>query len=257
MNETEKLKKFEKYLSGKLKKQEQIHFQEKLDSDPDWQGFAERYQVMKDAVEYNLEKELRKDMLQWSEDEIPAPVITKYRNTTQWVYQMAAVAASIVILIMGGFWYHQRNFSDQALTAKYYQVPLSPISRTTTPNQATNYQQGMDAFSKQNWQSAINYFSEVSPSATNYDEAQFFKGHAHFQIGEFATSLSCFQTVHAGNSVRQEAIDWLIILCHLNTDNKDLITERLQAIIENETHGYRDAAISLNKDLQSIWRILN
>lgn len=257
MNETERLEKFEKYISGKMKKQERIHFQETLDSDPDWQEFAKRYQVMKNALEYNLEKEFRVDLEQWSEDEIPAPAIKKYRGTTQRIYQMAAVAASIVILSMVGFWYHQRHFSDQALTAKYYQVPLSPISREATPNQTTNFQQGLDAFSKRDWQSAINYFSEVIPTATHYGEAQFFKGHAHFKMGDFTTSLSSFQTLDKLTSVRQEATDWMLLLCFMNTDDKELTMEQVQSIIENEVHGYRDAAISLNKDLQSIWRILN
>lgn len=256
MKEARKLKMVERYLYGKMSVSEQAEFETLIEQDQTWYQFIERYKMVSEAIEYNLEKELIEEMTEQDMNLRLQQQTVAIRQLPLSVPQLVGMAAALMILLVALIWYGQSNYSNNALAEKYYQSPISSLSRLPTAGFAGNFADGISAFTNENWPEAIDNFAKIPASSSQYQEAQFYLGHAYYNIQDYPSALSVFETLEESDNIHEAAIEWMIILSKLKAgDRKKIILEQLDSILKNSNHPYFNNASQLKSNLESFWRL--
>lgn len=245
MKEEEIFNRIEKYLTGELIGKERDDFAKAIASDQELKKQVQSHMGVDQLLEYQLEKDLRQNMEQWS-----SPLKGKNMSMARRLRRIGSIAAGFAILLIGGFWYAGSNYGRQALISKYYSVPISPLTRVTTVDTDDPYNLGMESFSAQQWEQAITFLSTVEPGFTHYDDARLYLGHAYLNQKEYEAANSIFDSLE----LMDPSLDWLHVLSLMGSrSNKDSLDNAIQEILGTPNHPFHDQATALQKELNTVW----
>ena len=257
MTDAERIEIYERYLSDEVSLEEKAAFEITIQEDRNWQTWIARYRMMSQAIEYQAEKDLHQEMRGWqSKQVISEPILKTFPLTKRFWYRGFSIAASLMILLLSGFWYLHRHYSDSALVDAYYQLPLNPGIRSTDATSKDDFALGMIALYRDDWKEAIRRFSAITETHTEYQLSRYYLGHANFNDRQYAKALDFFAGLDGVNLPQSPTVDWMIALTHVRLNEDQLAMDQLDKIISMEDHPYQAKAFRFLTDLHNFWRFL-
>ena len=247
----------EAYLSKSMTPEEQGTFEGQMKVDKKLKRTVLNHVLANEAIGLPIEDRIARKLknLETNRKKIAIPP-TPQIAWKRWI----SVAASLLFFIFAGtlFWSNQ-TFSTQALANDFYETSTLPSIRSEG---ATNQQwnQGILAFSKNEYDKAITNLLEIPTTDLNYLEAQYILGHAYWQKGNYAKADSYFSSLLAQSniptSIDKQELEWNRLLSVLNNKGADSseFKATLSTIKSNSNHPYYQQAQELSQKLNSFWR---
>ncbi|MEM9918055.1 MAG: hypothetical protein AAF990_08165 [Bacteroidota bacterium] len=249
MNPEKYYDRIEHYLSGNMSEQEQNDFDKESKENPELQMAVDLFQLSQEAIEVDVESDLRQQMNNWQAEEQPTNIrplkVASRRRRLSYI-----AAAACVLLLIGTFTiqWNAGNYSNEALASQYYQLPLGSDIRSGSAALDQNFDQAMNAFDDGAFEESMRLLGKASTP-----KSQYLLAHSYFQLGQFEQAISSFDKVVASNDSRlKEKAEWFGLLSRLEAGQE--VQARLVKITADEGHSYHQQSIELNESLNSIWR---
>ena len=232
-NEEKKYEEVERYISGEMQGEELAAFERLLQQDADLQKEVNLHRNLETWLADEGAMKLRDVLEQTGNKTQPAKVIPFYRRPL-------AVAASVLLLILAGYFTWQLNTGDSttqlfAQNFEPYQVVFSPRSENPlqeTRNAAINaYQQGRYA-------EAIEYFDKLQQEDSLGVAPAFYKGICYLARGDVDKSIQLLDSVkNIANPLFTEQSAWYLGLAFLKKND----TEKACAVFQQlqQANGYK------------------
>lgn len=277
---------FERYEEGILSKEEKAVFENRLKTDT---PFAQEYNLYKEmiaAMKFGVEQDLRADLQSINKqlkaegffDNLPTnltepietelisatkidivqpslkPKLVPKRKNTWW-----SIAASLALLL-GAIGLINTNYSNKALGNLHTTelVPELGIQRGETAT--LSLAKGREALEKGDYSAAISFFERIPATSGTYPDARFYLAYAQFQLEEYEACLSNTQLLlnKPLDTFLQYKTEWLQLQTLLATNQHPTATFKklLNKIASDKHHLFKPQALTLQEDLNSIWRKL-
>ena len=254
MSEQTIFHKIESYLSGQMSEQDHRAFVDEMTKDPKLKELVNRHQMTDEALEYQVEKELRDHLRSWQSDHhvgLRHATLPKPKTLT---LRLTQLAAAVALLVLGLFWYGNSFYGRDALVDRYHRQPISPSVRVAEAQTPNNYRQGLDAMANRDWQKAISSLSSIPSDSAYFLSAQYFLAHSYYGAGQFENAEKIFTNYRSLSANHQESAQWMHILTLIKLEaDGDLIEQSLQQISQESTHAYYEMATRLQSDLNRFW----
>lgn len=257
MNEEKKYEQIQSYLEGSLSETEKRAFDQELKQDPDLQAELDLHILSNDAIELAIEDSLRADLKQLHQESQQVEQPKKKGRVVGLRRRLTALSIAASILLIIGFFaanYQINQYDNQSIAGSMYENDL--LSRVRGNNNASLLQQGMELYTQENYSAAIEYFEQIDDASLKA-EADYAKGHAYYNLGQFPAAMESFAAVVDSQDPRfvekSELFYLLSALAADQTDNNRFNT-LLTQMIENEEHLHHHEALKIQKKLNSFWR---
>lgn len=263
-----------KYLDGEIPEEALQAFNKAMEQE-DFLEEATFYQDMVTAVRSEGAKEQDKlleevDLSNINQD-IRAKLVAQNKRLTQHktgatgaakvsrlvpIRRLLSLAASVLVLVVAGFWYAKSNFSTTALSTNNYLA--ADIPGTMGGNNTTNvtFQEGLNAFWVQkDLATAKTIFEKIPSTNLEFVEAQYFLGHIAFKEQDYPKAIQQYQQVLSANQlpnfINRDKLTWNLLLARLGTGEN--IDTELTTILENENSPLYEQAKQLKAQMNSFW----
>lgn len=174
-------------------------------------------------------------------------LLTPHRSKVFW-YSAASV---IVLMLVFGSLIRNRNYSNQAIYAAYYQPYKGGESgsrSTTSGVSGLNY--ALREMDQGNYPTALKWLESTSPTDQDGYSINFYSGVIYQETGEYNNAISSFsKVVHHGDNLLVEQSEWYIGLCYLRLDEREKALAQFKAIIGREGF-YKDQSKKIIKQLE-------
>lgn len=169
-------------------------------------------------------------------------------------------AAAVLILLALYFIFPSKVGESQQLAVNAFSVPEMQGTKGVGGLQV--YNRGMDAFSENDFDAAVDYLRQVPPANEKYADAQFALGLSYFAEENYEDALTAFQAskkrigeinlligVPPDNVlINYQHADWYIALSYLAAGQRSAGLQLLQEIREDVSHPfYAEAGNLLNQ----------
>lgn len=164
------------------------------------------------------------------------------QNKRRILFVASSIAAAILSMLVIKMFIVES--SGKNLFDKYYTeyTTISYIQRGTTNSQRI-FVAGIDAFKKQEYSEAINYFSQISSQNEHYyEDARFFLPMSYMSSKDFDTAGKLFEKYLEEHTKFHIEATWYLSLCYIRSNNFELATPLLEDLIAQESKYQRIAA---------------
>lgn len=191
----------------------------------------------------------------FKEKENPNPPTIKQASPTLRYKRHLAIAATILLLLVAGFWYAHQNYSDTVLANRYMNLENILSDTRSGSDQLANYTPGLIAIQQNDVKSAISFFEPLAKQ-TDQAGALFYLGLARYQQRNYTAAVSDLQPLTLADGPWRTKARWVSI-CALLADGKTgsefeiLLNEAMQ---DSSDVYYQQEAKSLFEKMNSIWR---
>lgn len=254
----ENFDKIEKYLDGEMPFAQRQQMDAEMEADANFKMEFGKHKMAREAMEVMIEDNLRASFDEWDEEgEQSAKVIGINKGAkVRTLYRRIAMAASFLLLAMFGLsWMLSSNYSNENLTAAYYQAPNFSEGRGGN-NAETEMSAGVKAFTAGNYKSAAQLFAAIPTNSDRYEEAQYSLGHTQLKLKNYSDAILSFKKVTQGND--QDFLmkgEWNLLLAKLAANQQDAEFETLLNRLVTETdHTFHNQAMELKADLEGVLR---
>ncbi|WP_339840616.1 hypothetical protein [uncultured Maribacter sp.] len=234
-----------KYFDGTLTKDEQIVFNQFLESDANFKAQFELEKDVQAVIRENERVELKRK-LQGFESELGTKVTLAKRT----FWKPFQIAASI-ILLLGASWFVFNsdifNGPEELYATSYEKYPNTVYTITRGDTADTSLERlAFEAYETNDYEAAIKYLKELKDK-TGLDYVDFYLGQSYLGNGETLKAINEFEkTISINGEYKQEAF-WYAALAHLKLDHKNKAKDLLIELIENETYKLDEATELLEK----------
>lgn len=235
----ELLETVERYYNGTMAQQERAHFEEQLQSDPEFKTLVEDIKTTISGIETQALKE----RLDEYHKEIPThnPLIAPPAKVRFLSFGKIAVAAGIIIAL-GMFWYFNGTTNDQLYSKYFTPDPGLPTTMSTSDNfvfydAMVNYKQG-------DYTKAISKWEKLELKKPENDTIAYFLGVAHLANKNIEKAIPYLdKTTNKANSVFLEDAYYYLGLAYLKSDKTE---EAIQAFQKSPSDKSREILKKLN-----------
>ena len=239
---------FEAYLSGDLSADELNAFNERLNSDEQFQQAFKMYRDLSSHLEHNITNEQESADFKANLDvisnqyfnKIDDPIGTTTDESGKSNFYKYAIAAS-VILLLGIFVFNQFNTP----TYKDYNN-FEPISLTVRSSDNAFFNQAEQSFNAKNYEEALVAFNSILEEDFSNLEIQLYKGIALVETNQFEEADDLLKKLSQGNSAYKYKAKWILALSYLKQENKLACIETLKTI-PKEAEDYKRVQDLLKK----------
>jgi hypothetical protein len=251
------IERVEQYETGTLSSEGRAAFERDLAADAALREALDLYRQANDAIEVGIENRLRDQLQSWAA-EAPAaarPAAVVRPLFTVWRTRAVAAAAAVALLLLGWFGYRsmERQYTDEALFAAYYEVPQAATQRGGAD--ANLLDRGLAALERGDAAEAAAMFEAVPPGDARYGEARYDLGHAALALRQYDRAIAAFAAARSDARIGEKAA-WNQALTYLaagRADDPDFRT-LLQEIASDRDHSYAAQAAALDRKLDAFWR---
>lgn len=177
-------------------------------------------------------EELREQMGEWEQASPPAK---ERKLKTNWLRPLLVAAGFALLFALGGNWWGQSHYSNDVLASKYYKLATTGNTMGAGSERAKflqDFDAAHTALKTGNAEQAIARFEQLSQQAPPAD----------FNDGDI--------------QYYQDNIEWNYLLARLADDQTGgNFPDFLDRIIQNPAHLFHAAALDLQADLGSFWRM--
>ncbi len=221
------------YLEGQLSPANQQAVEARKANDPAFAKLLDEQAQLSSGFLDLKDDDFRQQLRKWEKVESKPMAVRGLRSN--WI-RLSAIAASVLILmVVGGNWFAQTNYSHEALVERFYKQP--PTGNTmgagATEEEAylANFTTAHNALESKDYPQATRLFEALSaqlpPENFKEEDLKYY----------------------------QDNLDWSIVLAKIGEGRPAAeISARLVRIIGDEQHTYYREAVALQKDLASFWR---
>jgi len=242
----------EKYLQGRLSKDERLEFEEKLQQDQQLKDDVEAFRLSKDIVEAGISDQLRADFAVWDKESTStkSATIIPFRKRRK----VLAIAASLVLLLSFSFlqWRSiNANFNSNILAAQYHNSDLG-ITRSAN-NDNNELSAAITALQTKDYKQAIAKLQMINDTSSYYPDAQFLLADAYYLNNELQKATATLSPLLTSNNLLlKEKAEWLQLLTLLKNGQKNtaVFQQRLNQISEDANHSFQPSAADLRESLE-------
>ncbi len=255
MNEDEKeIEAIESYLKGELTGEALADMESKIVRDAAFAEKVEDYSLIIQEVKHMAQQDFVKKVKSWEDKNVPEdfdPGPTHAQNKKKQYFALAAVF--VLLIISGIVWLANRgegHRSNKDLFAAYFHPYDDLISeRSENNDNKVRLNEAMAAYNRQEYSTAIPLFQDYL-KAFDDPGARCYLGIAHLAAGDVEAAENNFRQLNtqpAGLYV--ELSQWYLALTYLKQNNRDMASQQLQVLINEEKHLFHQQAQELQKDL--------
>jgi tetratricopeptide (TPR) repeat protein len=255
------IERIEQYETGAMTASGRSDFEKELAENSELQEALALYRQANDAIEQNIENNLRTQLQGWASNDARAsaaetrPAGRVVSMGTVWMRW--AMAAGVALLIgWFGFQWAGNQYSDQALYASYYEKPADSAFRAGD-SETHPLQPGFDALQGGKYADAMVFFSDIRPDNDRYAEAQYYFGHAAVQLKQYDTAIGAFRRCAERNETKfSEKAQWnqLLVYVAAGRTNDPEFKALLEIMTLSEENSFNSQAKALQGKLGSVWR---
>lgn len=250
----------ERYTLGQMSQEERMSFESKLSSDKALKKFYDLYHVSLDAIETDIEKDLRNDLKSWEQESVTQETKTSTSETKVVPMRrrmMSWAAASSFLLLAGFFGMNYLgtsggtiNPNDQFYT-DYYKAPALSTFRDSNPTNK-DWQANLDQLINGNNEKALAYFNSIEAGNENYLEAQYLAGHTNMRLERYDAALKNFKEGMKGETSRYtDKSQWNYLLANLKKEKLEVDFMPLLQKIASTNHSFTSEAKELLTKIES------
>ena len=161
---------------------------------------------------------------------------------------LSAVAASL-ILLLGLTGIMSRQSSQDDIYQKFYnKYEATGIVRSANATANQTLSEAIQKFENQDYNAALNLFSEVITRDQNNMVGHFYSGVALQETGKYQNAIKEYETVIIDkDNLFTEQAEWYIGLCYLQTNENKKAYKQFKKIAKNEGFYQQKAKSILNK----------
>ncbi|NND31905.1 MAG: tetratricopeptide repeat protein [Saprospiraceae bacterium] len=240
---SEQLERIEKYLSGQMESAEKLDFENELQRDPKLKSAFDQFKVIHDALEVEVEDNLRNQLIELASRNKPL----NQRRNWRLPYALALAASVLILLVAGTWWYLGKSLNDPALYAANEYVEYTRTNlRAEEPNRS--YSDVFDFLNRQDSAAAIARLQQRINASPDDTEARFLLADLLYRSGKWQEAGALFLQITQGKSVLWgEKAAWnYLVLAQQNIWNQDA-EDILKSILSNTNHSYHPKALKLEK----------
>ncbi|GEM_PF-1404888 len=218
------------YAEGALTGNDLQAFEHRLKNESELQTELDLYLALKAMDNQRLKKQLSDAALaEQLSPQVPAQMFA--RRFQRWL----AVAASLAILLIAGWWYFQGKKVDAVQLAQtYIASPYpSPVATMGVDTLSVALQRAFMAYRNDNFAAAALQLTALAASEESDDEMLFYTGEAMLQTGQWELAINYFDRVQPG--YWREIADWRCALAMLKSGQ----TAKARSLLEKLRSGAR------------------
>lgn len=159
-------------------------------------------------------------------------------------------AAAVILLIAAPAIYFGAPSQNEKIFAAYFEPypNLTPIVRGD--GAADQFQSAMLAYERQDYQTALDLFSEIADADDRYASAQFYAALSNLALDNARDAIPRLQYVlNQGNSLYSDAVEWYLALAIIRNGNLSEGRDILDKLIAGGS-SFENEARALRKELQ-------
>jgi len=174
------------------------------------------------------------------------------------IWKAVAVAASLALLLIAGWWHGNNNYSNQTLANRYFDAGVLQNMVRSNGGSGSPLSSGMTALSSGNFGEAISFFESIPNTSAQYFEARLYLAIAHYQSGDFKSAANLSDEVSESTSRFRQKARWLRLnaLLQLNETGAPFQLLLDEAASDDTDPFYQKKAVELRGDMESFWRKL-
>lgn len=250
------------YVNGKMNEEDHRKMEAEINADDSLKKEVTFYQDIAKTTQKMEDDELRR-LLSETDHELAGEGFfesePKARSRGIFpIWKAVAVAASLALLLIVGWWHGNYNYNNQALAERHFDAGVVQNMVRSNGGSDSPLSSGMTALSSRNYEEAISFFESIPDSSGQYPEARLYLAIARYQSGDFKSAFSQSSEVSESTSRFRQKARWLQInsLLELNETDTPFQTLLDEAVIDDTDPFYQKKALELRDDLESIWRKL-
>ncbi len=238
--------KIEQYFQGQLSPTERLAFEQELANDRQLSEALASYRTSELAIKAAARQQLRSKAAEAFANQ------TRPAGRTV-LFQRLAVAAGVALLLAAGFWWINADGgqpSSEQLFAQYYELPPPPTVRSGLLLSGSPWEDAIEAYSKQDYQTAIPRFRELIsvPDFQLKETARLLLGLSLLSSGAAEESVSVFGEISTTSSLRQDA-EWYGALALLKVGKAAQAKAAFEQIATQERHFKKNEAAAILEQL--------
>lgn len=237
---------FDKYLNNELSKKELISFENRLETDAEFQEEFNIYKALESSLTSTYENaaaeaKLRNTLIELGEKFIKEEARKKETKVIPLInYRKLMVAASIALLI--GFFI----FKDGGTPAYNDFSNHQTLELVVRSDQNEAFSKAEKAFNSKNYEEALTQLTILSNTHPNDAEIELYKGISQLELNEFKVADTTFDDISKGNSSFATTALWYKALSLLKQEKLDECKQVLETIPESAEE-YEQAQKLLDK----------
>ncbi len=220
------------YAEGALSGNALHEFEQRLKEDPALQTELDLYLALKAMDNQRLKKQLS-EMARIEALSPQEPPQLRALRVQHWL----AIAASLAVLLIAGWWYFKPKKVDavqlaQTYIAKPYPSPVVSMGEDTL---SVALQRAFLAYRTEDFAAAAQQLAVLAAGSESRDEVLFYTGEAMLQTGQWELAVTYFDRVRPG--YWRESADWRCALALLKSGQ----TPAAKSLLENLRQGTRQS----------------
>ena len=249
---SQKIEEIDQYINDELTGKSLDSFESELSSNPDLVAELELYKEIDKAVQETQVMDLRAKLNSISkeitrEEKQKRSFVAKINSSR---VAIATIAASLILLLgIAGLISKNSVSSDAELYSQFYQpYQTTGIFRSGDALIDSKLTQALYKFNTEDYQTAIDLFSEVLKIDKNNPVGNFYSAMAYQETGKISQALEAYGSViRDRDNLFIEQAQWYIGLCYLQTKNRKKAYKQFQKIASSDSFYQEKAAAILKK----------
>jgi len=249
---SQKIEEIDQYVNDELSEESMEAFEAELASNPDLVAELDLYKDIDKAIQETDIMDLRAKLdninRESNREDKQKRSFAARINTSR--VAIATIAASLILLLgITGLIKRNSTTSDAQLYSQYFQpYQTTGIFRSGDALIDSKLTQALYKFNAEDYQSAINLFSDVLTIDQNNPVGNFYSGMAYQETGKFNRALTAYgKVIRDRDNLFIEQAQWYIGLCYLQTENRKKAYRQFKKIAHSDSFYSDKAAAILEK----------
>ena len=237
---------FDDFYHGKLTPEESSVFEAKLISDSELKKEYDIFQSFVSGIKL-YERDRLKELLKEKSEESRLKINPYVKAKSFKTFYFAAAASIIILLIPGYFLYQKLNFNQRIYSEYVYQDSGIPVLMGATNN--VDFNKGMIEYKDQNYDKALVFFNQLLTSNTNSDTLNYFAGNSYLYSDNPEAAIISFSKVNSKKSAFYYPANYNLALAYIKVKKTDKAKHILTEISESNEHFLCEKAKKLLEQL--------
>ena len=239
--------KIERYLQGMLTPAERERFETEMKEDAALREEVALHKQLMSSIETESVRQLLEQIHEGNFERETPVVSIRHRRS----YTFIAVAASLALLILSGWWYINSQVSQPASLYAAYFSPAAGLPTTLSYTNDARFSEGMISYKLGAYAEAREWWQPLLQADPANDTLNFYMGVAALADEQTDGAINYLsKVVEENNSIYYADARWYLALAYLLDENKEKVKTILQDLSE-EDGTYREQSIEIIKKITS------
>jgi tetratricopeptide (TPR) repeat protein len=237
---------FDDFYHVKLTPEESLVFEAKLISDSELKREYDIFLSFVSGIKL-FERDRLKELLKEKSEESRLKINPYIKSKSFKTFYFAA-AASIIILLIPGYFLYQKLNSNQRIYSEYvYQDGGIPVVMGATNN--VDFNKGMIEYKDQKYDKAIIFFNQLLTVSPNSDTLNYFTGNSYLYNDKPEEAIAYFSKINTKKSAFYYPANYNLALAYIKIKETEKAKTILSEIANSNEHFLCDKAKNVLTEL--------